>query len=167
MKKIPSLLITLLFLNNAFSQVRPTFAAGFQLLGNSPYAGIRINRDFSIKPKSHFSIGLSMGALQISSGDTFSRPTGFSFGQELTYSIGRQKNFLELGLSGSYWSSDKDVFIDQKYNYSPLIGYKYISSNGIIGRIHFSPLATIHHSALVLLPYGGLSLSIYLKKNKS
>lgn len=167
MKKIPSLLITLLFLNNAFSQVRPTFATGFQLLGNSPYVGIKINRDFLIKPKSHFSFGLSMGALNIKSDDPFSRPTAFSFGQEISYSVGGRKSFLELGISGSYWNSDKLVFIDQKYNYGPLIGFKYISSKGFIGRINFTPLTTIYNSTIYFRPYAGLSVSIYLKKKKS
>jgi hypothetical protein len=148
--------LTLLFLISAsggFSQASPHFSVNGQLLANSYNGGFNLQRDFIIDKYSHFSVAVGFGYTH-----------QFIFTNHLTYSTGKGKNYLEAGLAASYVDfRTKDLFIQRGYLILPLLGYKYLTPEGFIARFHFTPV--IQNGRIY--PFGGMSIGLYLRKNKS
>lgn len=151
MKKSTIILLLVFSVSNGFSQASPHFSLNLQFLGSSFRGGVNLQRDFVIDKYSYLSIG-----------------TGFGYGQniimtnQISYSTGIGKNYLELGLTGSYSDLRAIDFLVQKgYLIMPILGYRHISSEGVITRIHYSPIFQNGK----LINYGGMSIGFYLRKN--
>ena len=152
MKKSTITLLLSLSVMHGFSQASPHFSINAQLLANSYLGGFNIQRDFIIDKYSHVSFAVGFGHIQ-----------NFIFTNHLTISTGKGKNYLEAGLAASYINFRfNDNFVQRGYLILPLIGYKHISSEGFIARLHLTPV--IQNSRIFL--YGGASLGIYLRANK-
>lgn len=152
MKKSTITFLLCLSAMHGFSQASPHFSISGQLLANSYNGGFNLQRDFIIDKYSHVSFNVGFGY------------TGqYIFTNQLTYSIGKGKNYLESGLAASYVNfRTNDFFIKRGYLILPLLGYKYVSPEGFIARFHFTPL--IQNSRIY--PFGGMSIGLYLKQNK-
>ena len=151
MKKSTIILFLLLPISNGFSQATPHFSLNGQLLANSYKGGLNIQRDFIVDKYSHVSFSVGFGYTN-----------QYIFTNQLTYSTGKGKNYLEAGLVASYVDfRTQDLFIQRGYLVLPLLGYKHVSSDGVIGRLHFTPV--IQNSRIY--PFGGMSIGLYFRKN--
>ena len=152
MKKSTITLLFSLSVLYGFSQASPHFSINGQLLANSYNGGFNLQRDFVIDKYSHVSLAVGFGYTH-----------QFIFTNHLTISTGKRNNYLEAGLAASYVDfRTKDSFIKRGYLILPLIGYKYISSDGFNARFHFTPV--IQDSRIY--PFGGMSIGVYLRQNK-
>jgi hypothetical protein len=148
-------LALLFFLSSVcgYSQASPHFSINLQFLGSSYGGGLNLQHDFVIDKYSHFSVGTGFGHTQ-----------NLIMTNQISYSTGFGKNYVEIGLTGSY--SDlrtQDLFIQRGYLIMPILGYKHISSEGFMARLYYSPIFQNNR----FYNYGGLSIGLYLRKNKS
>ena len=152
MKKSTITLLLSFSVIHGFSQASPNFSINGQLLSNSYKGGFNLQRDFIIDKYSHVSLAVGFGYTH-----------QFIFTNHLTISTGKGNNYLEAGLAASYVDfRTRDLFIQRGYLIMPLIGYKYISPDGFNARLHFTPV--IQDSRIY--PFGGMSIGVYLRKNK-
>ena len=152
MKKSTITFLLFLFVRNIFSQASPHFSVNGQLLANSYFGGLNLQRDFIIDKNSHVSFNAGFGYT-----------SQYIFTNQLTISTGKGKNYLEAGFAASYVNlRTSDLFIKKGYLILPLLGYKYVSEEGIIARLHFTPV--IQNSRIY--SFGGASIGLYLRQNK-
>ena len=153
--------IVLLQYNFLAQELRPKYGLDIQFGANTPAIGLKIHRNFYLDEKSHITFGSGIG---VGDGRGF-----FTIMNDLTYSTGDGRNYLEVGAIGfwttqKYYTNDFSLFGSTvgngNYLVAPLIGYKYVSPHFTMVRIHFTPLI----SNGVLYPWGGISFGIHLKR---
>jgi hypothetical protein len=156
MKKSTIICITFLFIGNrsVFSQkynIQPKQGIELQFGANSPVVSIKYQRFLWINSQQHFTASVGGGLFY-----------GVNFNQDLTYSIGDGRNFLEVGVLGLYTSTRFEYRTNYRYYVLPMIGYKYISPKWFSTRLNFSP----YFEKGQFYPYGGISMSFHFNGKK-
>ena len=76
--------------------------------------------------------------------------------------IGKEKHFLELGFNATRTYGIDLFSIQGNINWigNPILGYRFISENGLVFRFSFTPLVNTFSSDLGsdFLPFGGISI---------
>ncbi len=138
-------------------EFRPKYGLDLQFGANSPAVGLKVHRNFYLNHDSHITFGTGSGV-----GSTRYFVTLIN---DLTYSVGDGRNFLEVGIVGlltseRFYYQEKTFYKSNigngDYIIFPLIGYKFISPNFSIVRVHFTPLITDQR----LYVWGGISIGI-------
>ncbi|OYT16032.1 MAG: hypothetical protein B7C24_10005 [Bacteroidetes bacterium 4572_77] len=130
----------------------------FTLAGSGIGVSLNYGRNFLITPKHFIEISVGVGSVPFSG--------GLSVAHQITYNMGENGNFLELGLGGTYWQGTENATANQEminsYHIYPIIGYRKQFKNNILFKAYINPL--IHLSGEYLyenndvVPYGGLSI---------
>jgi hypothetical protein len=160
MKKTTITLIifaTFLHFNILAQEFRPKYGLDIQFAANAPTLGLKLHRNFYLNHDSHITFGTGIGV-----GTTRYFATLMN---DLTYSVGDGRNYLEAGIVG-LWTPERFYFNEiaffkssignGKYIVLPLIGYKFVSPNFSVVRVHFTPLITDQ----TLCAWGGISIGI-------
>ncbi len=90
---------------------------------------------------------------------------GSTYPHQLSINFGKKRDFLELGLGGSYWIGKTNAsgytITDFSYNLMPSIGYRRNFSNNFVFKIYgtaFINLAGVYvFEDYPVVPFGGLS----------
>ena len=91
---------------------------------------------------------------------------GVSIPHSVSYNLGKETNFLEIGLGGNYWTgkTNSSGYTESTYSYqlAPIIGWRRNFKNNLIFRAYASPLIHISgeyfYDNQAVIPYLGLSL---------
>ena len=122
--------------------------------------GISLNYSRTISVKDNYFIVASAGI------GTLPALGGYSIPHQITYNIGSNSSYLELGLGGNYWSGKTNssgyTETTNSYNLSPIIGWRKHFRNNLIVRVYANPLFHISgeyfYEDNVIVPYLGVSL---------
>ena len=115
-------------------------------------------RKLIIRPACYMNLSVGVGTVPLSG--------GVAIPHQLSMNLGRRKNYLELGIAGTYWTglSNIDGIPERIYSYqfSPLLGYRRHSFNKLVFRAYFNPLFHLSGEYYLgnrpVIPYLGLSL---------
>ena len=125
-------------------------------------SGLVISANYSRKllttPAYYLNASIGAGTVPLSGGLTFPH--------QLSFNLGRRSSFLELGISGTYWTgtSNSSGYTERIYSYqiSPLVGYRKHFFNNLIFRAYANPLFHISGEYYLenykIIPYLGLSI---------
>jgi len=91
---------------------------------------------------------------------------GSSFPHQVTFNLGSNGNYMEVGLGGNYWSGKTNASgyteTTSSYNLSPIIGWRKHFKNNFIVRIYANPLFHVSGAYFyennAVVPYLGMSL---------
>ncbi|MCD4681259.1 MAG: hypothetical protein K8S00_12815 [Bacteroidales bacterium] len=91
---------------------------------------------------------------------------GFSVPHQISFNIGKENSFLELGIGGSYWSgkSNSSGYTETLYSYnlSPIIGWRKNFKSNMSFRAYLNPLIHISGEYYIenysVVPYLGVSI---------
>jgi len=91
---------------------------------------------------------------------------GSVYPHQMSINFGKKRNFLELGLGGSYWigktNSSGYTLTTASYNFMPSIGYRAHFANNLVFRVYATPIKHLTGKSIYedypIFPYGGLSL---------
>lgn len=91
---------------------------------------------------------------------------GFSVPHQISFNIGKENSFIELGVGGSYWSgkSNSSGYTETLYSYnlSPIIGWRRNFKSNMVFRAYLNPLIHISGEYYIenysVVPYLGISL---------
>ena len=116
------------------------------------------SRKLLVKPGYFINGTLGVGTVPASGGVTLPH--------QITFNLGKRKNYLELGVAGTFFTglSNASGYSERIYSYqfSPLIGYRRIFFNNLVLRAYFNPLFHItgeyYLENYAIIPYGGLSI---------
>jgi hypothetical protein len=115
-------------------------------------------RKLIIRPAYYMNVSIGVGTVPLSGGVVIPH--------QISMNLGRRKNYLELGMAGTYWTglSNTDGIAERIYSYqfSPLLGYRRHFFNQLVFRAYFNPLFHLSGEYYLgnkpIIPYLGLSL---------
>ena len=116
------------------------------------------SRKLLVKPGYFMNASLGAGTVPLSGGVTIPH--------QVTFNLGKRKNYLELGVAGTFFTglSNASGFSERIYSYqfSPLVGYRRIFFNNLVFRAYLNPLFHIageyYLENYAIIPYAGLSI---------
>ena len=122
--------------------------------------GISVNYSRTIVVKEKYFVVASAGIGSIPS------IGGYTIPHQVTFNLGSNGNYMELGLGGSYWNGKTNssgyTETATSYNISPIIGWRKHFNNNLIFRIYANPLFHISgeyfYENNAVVPYLGMSL---------
>ncbi len=121
--------------------------------------GLYISGNYSrkVQVKRYYFLNASLGT------GTIIGLGGVTIPHQFTFNYGRQFNYLEAGLGGSFWAkSGQDEKWLFSYSISPIMGYRRNLLNDFVFRVYANPLLRLageyFYSDLVIVPYAGISL---------
>jgi hypothetical protein len=158
------LVFAFLFLSfgQTFSQeFRPLYGLDLQFGANAPVWGLKAHRNFYLNKESHITFGSGIG---VGGGRHL-----LTLMNDLTYSVGKGRHFIEVGAVGfwsaeDYFKNDFNIFGTKigngNYIVAPLIGYKYVNARFVNVRLHFTPII----EDTQIYPWGGISVGFHFRK---
>ena len=122
--------------------------------------GISINYSRVLSTKEKYFVVASVGI------GTLPAIGGYSIPHQVTFNIGSDSNFMELGIGGNYWSGKTNssgyTETTSSYNLAPIIGWRKHFKNNLIFRIYANPLFHVSgeyfYENYAVVPYVGMSL---------
>lgn len=135
-------------------KLRNTIEVGF--FGSGLVISASYQRKLVIRPSWYMNLAAGIGTVPASGGITLPH--------QLSFNLGRRKNYLELGIAGTCWTGLSNVsgYTERKYSYqfSPLVGYRRQVYNGMVLRAYLNPLIHVageyYLETYTFIPYGGL-----------
>ena len=100
--------------------------------------GISLNYNRTVSEKENYFVVASLGL------GTLPSLGGYSISHQVTFNLGTNGNYMELGLGGNYWSGKTNssgyTETTNSYNLSPIIGWRKYFRNNLIFRVYANPL---------------------------
>jgi hypothetical protein len=163
MKKFLLVTFTFLLLSQQIfaQQIRPLYGLDLQFGANAPVWGLKVHRNFYLNKESHITFGTGVG---VGGGRRL-----LTIMNDLTYSIGKSRHFVEVGAVGfwsaeDYFTNDFNIFGTKigngNYIVAPLVGYKYVNARFVNVRLHFTPII----KDTEIYPWGGISVGFHFRK---
>ena len=119
-------------------------SANITLGGMGMGGSVNYGRNFMIKDSYFLNVSAGMGTLPFVGGTTIPH--------QITFNIGKQSSFFEIGLGGTYWSgkSNSSGYTESinSYHLSTIIGWEKIFGNNLIFKVYTNPLIRVFRSLL-------------------
>lgn len=161
--KVMTALILSVGVMNAYSQDGQTIIPkknqlGVTIGGNGIGVSLHYGRSFLISSTRFMEVVVGVGSVPFAG--------GISVPHQITYNLGKNGNYLELGLGGTYWQGTDDATANQtsisSYQIYPLVGYRKQFRNHILLKAYINPFVHISGVHLYenndIVPFGGLSI---------
>lgn len=133
-------------------------AVDVTLGGTGLAISVNYNKIILVKPNYFVSAAVGIGSVP--------SVGGLTVPHQLTFNFGKNSNFLEVGLGGTFWSGESNAsgYTEtlNSYQISPIIGYRKYLKNNFVIRVYANPLIHISGEYYIedysIIPYLGLSL---------
>lgn len=162
-KRITIILILSICLATVFAQEQETLVSkknqvSFNLAGNGIGVSINYGRSFLLSSTRFMEIAVGVGSVPFSG--------GISVPHQITYNLGRNGNFLEFGLGGTFWQGTENATANQttisSYQIYPLVGFRKQFKSHILLKAYLNPFIHVSGEYLYenydIVPYGGISI---------
>ena len=162
-----SLLLLLLALSSStFSQENIDLkknAVDIAIGGNGLFISTNYSRIVLVKPNYFINTLVGIG--------TIPSVGGVTLPHQITFNIGKNSSYLELGIGGTFWSgkSNSSGYSETvtSYQLSPIIGWRKNFKNNLVFRAYANPLFHISGEYFIedysVVPYAGVSLGYAFK----
>lgn len=105
------------------------------LVGNGIGISVQYARTLMVKENGFLNLGVGIGAVPFSG--------GISVPHFVSYNLGKNGNYLELGIGGTYWTGKDNATAENDqlsgYHLYPIIGYQRLSNKHFNFRIYANP----------------------------
>ena len=126
--------------------------------GTGLFASANYGRILSVKPNYFLEASIGIGTVPFVG--------GLVFPHKIIANFGKNKNFIEVGIGGSFWSgkSNSSGFQDSISSYllSPIVGWRHNFANNLIFKAYGNLLIHIadeyYYENEKILPYCGVGL---------
>ena len=160
MKRV--LFVLLLVSSATFAQEQNIYPVknSFDLTIGGMGLGLSVNYSRTISVKEKYFVAASAGI------GTLPFLGGYSIPHQVTFNLGTNGNFMELGLGGNYWNgkTNSSGYTESTYSYqlAPIIGWRKHFKNNFIFRVYANPLFHVSgeyfYNGNAVVPYLGMSL---------